>query len=95
MTDLTALFQITGTIVLVAAPIIVLSWLLAGSDGPSLADILAIPTGPPPPRGIQEEEPVRYRVERLSRPRVAASHADVPARAGRAGRPVVESGPCV
>ena len=62
MTDFTALLEIAGTILLVGVPIIALSWALAGSDGSSLADIFAIPAGEPLPRGVQEGEPVRYRV---------------------------------
>ncbi len=93
MTDLTALFQIAGTVAFVAAPIIVLSWALAGSDGPTLSDILAIPAVPPLPRGIQEDEPVRYRVERLSRRGMAAGPA-AQERRPRAGRPAAEMGPC-
>ena len=94
MIDFTALFQILGTIALIGVPIVVLSWLLAGSDGPGLADIFAVPAGPPLPRGVQEEEPVRYRVERLSRSRGAVEPAEpaaqpLVARVGR--RPVVDS----
>jgi cell division septation protein DedD len=93
VTDITAILEICGTVVLVAVPIIVLSWALAGSDGPSLADIFAVPAGPPLPRGVQEGEPVRYRVERLSRPR-RSTRAVAPERQGRAARQVVETGPC-
>jgi hypothetical protein len=94
VTDLTALFQILGTIALIVVPTVALSWALAGSDGPSLADILAVPAGPPLPRGVQEEEPVRYRVERLSRPGAARPRIREQQRAPT-GRPAVESGPCV
>lgn len=103
MIDFTALFQILGTVALIGVPIAVFSWLLAGSDGPGLADILAVPAGPPLPRGIQEEEPIRYRVERLSRSRGGGRPAApaVPARVAPGGRPVAalgcavaESGPC-
>lgn len=93
MTDLTGILEICGTIVLIAVPIIVLSWALAGSDGPSLADIFAVPAGPPLPRGVQEGEPVRYHVERLSRPRASARPV-APERQGRVARPVAETGPC-
>lgn len=101
MIDFTALFQILGMVALIGVPIVVFSWLLAGSDGPGLADILAVPAGPPLPRGVQEEEPVRYRLERLSRPRGHVEPAG-PAPVVRGGRPavsplggaVVESGPC-
>jgi hypothetical protein len=91
--DLISLVEIAGTIVLIGVPILALSWALKGSDGPSLADIFAIPGGPPLPRGVQEGEPVRYRVERLSRPRSTpvASGRERPA---PAGRPAVETGPC-
>lgn len=95
MTDFIALFQILGLVALIGVPIAVFSWLLAGSDGPGLADILAVPAGPPLPRGVQEEEPVRYRVERLSRSRGAAEPAEPAAkpRAVQGGRrPVVDSG---
>ena len=94
MTDLITLLEIAGTVLLVTVPIIVISWALAGSEGPSLADILAIPADAPLPRGVQEGEPVRYRVERLSRPRTtaAASERDRD-RSARRGRPVVEAGP--
>jgi hypothetical protein len=93
VTDFITLLEIAGTIALIAVPIIALSWAMAGSDGPGLADIFAIPAGPPLPRGVQEGEPVRYRVERLSRPRAtpAASDRERPA---PAGRPAVETGPC-
>ena len=94
MTDFIALLEIAGTVVLVAVPIIAISWALAGSEGPSLADILAIPADPPLPRGVQEGEPVRYRVERLSRPRATtAARERERDRSARRGRPVVEAGP--
>ena len=93
MTDLTVPLEILGTIALIMVPTVVLSWLLAGSDSPSLADIFAVPAGPPLPRGVQEEEPVRYHVERLSRPR-SRSRGPVAERRAPSGRPVVETGGC-
>ena len=95
MTDFISLAQIAGTVLLIALPITVLSRALAGTDGPSLAHILAIPVDPPLPRGVQEGEPVRFKVERLSRPRTA-SPAGAREREGlaRPGRPAVEAGPC-
>ena len=103
MIDFIPVLEIAGTILLITVPIIVISWALAGSDGASLADIFAIPAGPPLPRGVQEEEPVRYRVERLSRPRNAAERseraaADAPpavsTRVAAGGRPAVDAGGC-
>lgn len=75
----------------VVAPIILINRLMAGADGPTLADIFAIPVDPPWPRGVQEEEPVRWHVERLTR-----QGADRAAKPGAAGvaRPAVETGPC-
>src|SRR5512141_1989061 len=92
VTDFISLLEIAGTVLLIVVPIVALSWALAGSDGPSLADIFAVPAGPPLPRGVQEGEPVRYRLERLSRPR--ATPAGDRERPARAGRPAVETGPC-
>ena len=95
MTDFIALFQILGTAALIGVPIVVFSWLLAGPDGPSLVDIFAVPAGPPLPRGVQEGEPVRFRVERLSRSRGTPEPAEpaAPPRVARGGRrPVVDSG---
>ena len=88
--DYTTLMQIAGSIALVVAPAVLLTRFLAGSEGPSLSDMLAIPVDPPWPRGVQEEEPVPWRVERLSR-RVAPSARPIP---GPAARPAVETGPC-
>ena len=96
MDNVVSLLEIAGTIVLIAVPIIVLSWALAGSDGPVLADIFAVPAGPPLPRGVQEGEPVRYRVERLSRPRATrvARELERRDRPAPSGKRAVETGPC-
>jgi hypothetical protein len=90
VTDYTLLFQMAGSIALVVAPVILINQLLAGNEGPSLTDILAIPVDPPRPRGVQEEEPVPWRIERLSR-RVAPSARWMPR---GADKPAIESGPC-
>jgi cell division septation protein DedD len=68
VTDFASLFLVAGSIAVVVLPVIVLDRWLAGAEGSSLADILAIPIDPPWPRGVQEEEPVRWHVEAL-RPR--------------------------
>jgi hypothetical protein len=96
VTDYTVLFQMAASIALVAAPAILLSRLLAGSEGPSLTDLLAIPVDPPWPRGVQEEEPLPWRVERLHR---RSSSTDEDQRRWRMlpGRPVgaaTNSDPC-
>ena len=94
MIDFTALLENLGTLVFIGVPIVAFSWLLAGSDGAGLADIFAAPAGLPLPRGVQEEEPVRYRVERLSRTTTTAT-STVPSCVPRAGRSAIETGPCV
>jgi hypothetical protein len=78
--DLAPLLQILGFTALVVTPPIVLNRLLADSDGPVLADLLRIPIDPPRPRGVQEEEPVPWRIDRLRRPSAAA---EAPAKACR------------
>jgi hypothetical protein len=55
---------------------VVLNRLLAGAEGATLADLFAIALDPPLPRGVREEEPERWQVERL-RPR---HPAEAPAR---------------
>lgn len=90
MTDYATLLQMAATIVLVVAPAVLLNRLLAGDEGSTLTDILAIPIDPPWPRGVQEEEPVPWRVERLARP--GARPVGEP-RLARGERAVVESGP--
>ena len=61
---------IAGTALQVAAIagfVIALVWLNRGEGG-SLAVLFRYPVDPPLPRGMQEEEPVRWHVERLRRP---------------------------
>lgn len=65
MTDLATLIEIFGYTALVVAPAALLTRLLAGNDGPSLPVILGAPLDPPWPRGVQEEEPVRWQLDRL------------------------------
>jgi hypothetical protein len=63
--DLGALVEIAFYVAVLTAPIVVFNRWLGGADGPSLADILALPVDPAWPRGVQEEEPVRWRLEAL------------------------------
>jgi hypothetical protein len=55
----------------VAVAPIGISWALVGRDGFSLAELFRLPTNPPWPRGVQEDEPVRWRPELLDRRRSA------------------------
>lgn len=50
---------------LLVAPPIVMARLLAPGSAESLATLFAIPVDSPHPRGVQEEEPVKWRLERL------------------------------
>ena len=70
--DLPTLVELVGTTVLFVAPVILIRW-LAGPDGPSLSDLFATSPDPTWPRGVQEEEPIAWRLERLH-PRVVAPH---------------------
>jgi len=63
--DLVFLVQILGAMALIVAPAILVNRLLGNAEGGSLADLLAIPLDSPWPRGVQEEEPTRWRVESL------------------------------
>jgi len=67
MNDFLILIQFAGATALVAAPAILIHRLLAGSEGGSLADLFAIPADQPWPRGVQEEGPLRWRLEMLHR----------------------------
>ena len=86
MIDFASIIAVAGSLALVVVPAIVLTRWLGGEEGPSLADVLAISIEPPWPRGVQEEEPVRWHVEALrpSRGRAMAPAATNPktARAG-------------
>ena len=72
MIDLALIIEILASTTLVVAPAVLLNRLIAGADGPALADIFKIPLDPPLPRGVQEEEPVRWRLDRLERRPVSA-----------------------
>jgi hypothetical protein len=71
--DVASLFEITASMALVVGPAVVLNRLLAEADGPTLADLFAIPVDPSWPRGVQEEEPVRWRPDLLDRRRSSPS----------------------
>jgi hypothetical protein len=65
--DFTFLVQFGTAAALIVAPAVLINRLLAGSEGGAFTDLLAIPLDPPWPRGVQEEEPMRWRVELLHR----------------------------
>jgi len=97
VTDIATLLEIAGSVAVVAAPVILLVRWLGNAQGPTLVDILAQPLDPPWPRGIQEEEPVRWRVEAVRPPHQAERSADTldPRFARRAVVAVgPETGPC-
>jgi hypothetical protein len=72
VTDFATLIEIVAYTALVVAPAAVLGRLLAGGDGPTLPDVLRAPLDPPWPRGVQEEEPLPWQLDRLPvRPTVA------------------------
>ena len=59
--------------------------LLAGDDT-GFSALFRIELDPPGPRGVPEEEPVRWNVERLRRPtRAESAPAALPTRAARRG----------
>jgi hypothetical protein len=81
--DLIAVGSLFTAVVSIAALVV---WVSGTRDGVGLEDLFVRPDAMPWPRGVQEEEPVRWRIERLT-PRTARA-PEVPA-AQRAihGRP--------
>ena len=75
MEALAPLLATGAFVVAVTAPPILLSRWLGDDDEYGLGRIFAVELNPPWPRGIQEEEPGRWQVERLSR-RTADRPAD-------------------
>ena len=65
MNDLLFLLQFAGATAIIVGPAVLINRLLGGSDGGAFTNLFAIPLDPPWPRGVQEEEPVRWRVEIL------------------------------
>jgi hypothetical protein len=72
VTDLIFIAQVAGAFALIVAPAVLINRLLDPTDGGTLANLFAIPLDQPWPRGVQEDEPIRWRVELL--------HRSVPAR---------------
>jgi hypothetical protein len=83
--DVASLLEIAAYTTLVVAPAILLNRLVDGGDGPTLPDILRIPSDSPWPRGVQEEEPLPWRLELLDR-RPAPDASTVACRSPRIAR---------
>jgi hypothetical protein len=66
MNDVASLAQVSFAAVLMAGIALAVRW-LGDAEGGSLADLFRIPLDPPWPRGVQEEAPRPWQVERLSR----------------------------
>lgn len=86
MNELGALLSILPYALSVALLAALLHRLAAWSEGPSLADLVSGPRDLPWPRGVQEEEPVRWDVQRLRRRAPARCGEEVPG-VHRAPRP--------
>jgi hypothetical protein len=67
MEALAPLLATGAFVVVVTVPPVLLNRWLADDDGYGLGRIFAVEVDPPWPRGIQEEEPGRWQMERLSR----------------------------
>ena len=87
MTEFASLLEIAASTAMIVAPAILFNRLLAGSEGPSLADLFAIPVDPPRPRGVQEEEPVRWLLDRFEHRTAAGDAAAADCRSKRLERP--------
>ena len=66
MSPVSVFEMIASLVVLVAAPVLLVRALSNSiDDGPSLSRLFAVPLDPPWPRGVQEEEPAPWQMERL------------------------------
>jgi hypothetical protein len=79
--DITSLFEIIAAIAVVVAPPILLIRLLADGKDVAPVNLFAIPVDPPWPRGVQEEDSPRWRVELIEPPRRAADQPEAGSRA--------------
>ena len=86
MDSLLDLLTIPAYAAAIAAVALLANRVLAGDDT-GLSALFRIELDPPGPRGVQEEEPVRWNVERLRRPTRAESapSATLPTSAARGG----------
>jgi hypothetical protein len=70
MPSLGHVLEIALFVSVVAIPGIGIAWAIAGRDGFTLAELFRIPSDAPWPRGVQEEQPVQWRLEQLDRSRI-------------------------
>ena len=79
MNDILSLFEIVASVAFVSASAILLVRVLAGGGDVTLADLFAASADPPWPRGVQEEEPTRWRVDLPRQPsRTSTIHRSLP-----------------
>jgi hypothetical protein len=88
-----SLLEITAWFSFFGAALFGFGRLAGGGDGITLTDVFARPADPPLPRGVQEEEPVRWRLEAL-RPRRAIERQPQAARPRPAAGLEVDPGRC-
>ena len=86
MNDFRPLLEIVAYTTLIVVPTLIVVRFLAGGDGVALADLFAASRELPWPRGVQEEEPVSWRVEHLSPGKRVVASATEPSRQRPAGR---------
>jgi hypothetical protein len=64
--EVASLVEILMVATIVGAPVVLVRW-LAGEPRWGLADLVRVPSQSTWPRGVQEEEPIRWRVELIDR----------------------------
>jgi hypothetical protein len=78
MGELQFLGELVVAVAAMAGPIVVLTKWLAGHQGDDVGGATARPTGLSWPWGVQEEEPVRWNLRLLDRPRGRSQQMDTP-----------------
>jgi hypothetical protein len=70
--EVASLFQAAfAAALVVVAPVVLVRWLGGPGRGWGLADLVRFRSETPWPRGVQEEEPIRWKVELLGRSAMA------------------------
>jgi hypothetical protein len=69
------LSTLAGAVVVIASLLVLIAVSRLSSEGPGLAELFRLPTDLGWPRGVQEEEPVRWRIELLEAPRTREQRA--------------------
>jgi hypothetical protein len=80
---LTDFMTIVVTLAVIATPAVAIAWALAGSDGFTLAELFRIASNESWPRGVQEEEPVHWKLEQIDRRSTGARPDPTAAPTGR------------